>query len=384
MRRIVIVAGQWLDDLGGGKKVVSSIIRELARNEDFQLVLVDFESRRRSLGAADGERIDLPGNVEYRPIFSPWFKQNPWMFLRFLRILRSVAPDEVMDVTGPKLKTWNVLLAKLFLPRSLRYVLFDHSPVAPLLDSSRLSQLYGIFTPIAYRRADLVGSVSEELSQSTLRSFDLPSERVFHISNPIDVEEIREKSRESNPAERYGAYVVSVGRLDPFQKDFPLLIRAFASANISPEVKLLIVGDGPQRGELAELIGNLGMEERIILTGYQPNPYPFYANALSLVLSTKFESFGMVIVEALACGAPVISSDCDFGPREILGGGEFGILVPVGSESALREAIERLCNGPKLRKDLSRRGHDRAMRYDSRGIIEEYTELLHGNDAATS
>jgi glycosyltransferase involved in cell wall biosynthesis len=376
VREIVFVCGQWLDDSGGGKKVISFILAELAKRGDFHLSLVDFESRRRALSSEDKSSIQLPSQVDYHPIFSPLFKQNPYMFLPFSRLLSRIDPDVIVDATGPKLKIWNILFAKKVFGLKAKYVLFDHSPLEPLMENARFGSLRKRVARFSYHCADSVGSVSEELALDTMRRFGLDRKDVFWISNPFDVEGISRLSKAPAELERYQPYVVSVGRLDPFQKDFPLLVRAFSEAQIDARTKLLILGEGPQKDDLLKLVKTLGMEKRVFLVGYQANPYPFYAGSECFVLSTKFESFGMVLVEALACGVPVISADCDFGPREILDGGVFGLLVTPGSVPELKTAIEQMCNDGELNDSFRRKSRSRASHYDSKRIMEQYAELL--------
>jgi glycosyltransferase involved in cell wall biosynthesis len=376
MREIVFVYGQWLDDSGGGKKAISFIATELAKRGGFHVSVVDFESRRRALSPEDELRVQLPPQIDYYPVFSPLFKQNPYMFVSYARLLSRLNPDVVVDGTGPKLKVWNILFAKNLFGLKAKYILFDHSPLEPLMRSARFGLFRTRLARFSYRAADSVGSVSEELVLDTMRRFDLDRGDVFSISNPFDVEGISRLSKAPAGLDHLKPYVVSAGRLDPFQKDFALLIRAFAEARIDPGTKLLILGEGPQRDDLLKLIRALGMEDRVLLVGYQTDPYPYYAGSDCFVLSTKFEAFGMVLVEALACGVPVISTDCDFGPREVLDGGAFGLLVAPGSLPELKAAIERMCNDRELNEGFRAKSLSRAAYYDAGRIIEQYARLL--------
>jgi glycosyltransferase involved in cell wall biosynthesis len=376
VREIVFVYGQWLDDSGGGKKAISFIATELAKRGGLHVSVVDFESRRWALSSEDELRVQLPPQVDYYPVLSPLFKQNPYMFVSYSRLLSKIDPDVVVDGTGPKLKVWNILFAKKVFGLKAKYILFDHSPLEPLMRSAHFGPFRKRVARFAYHAADSVGSVSEELALDTMKRFGLDRENVFSISNPFDIEGISRLSKAPADLDRYKPYVVSAGRLDPFQKDFALLITAFAEARIDPGTKLLILGEGPQREELLALTQELGMEERVVLVGYQVDPYPFYAGSECFVLSTKFEAFGMVLVEALACGVPVISTDCDFGPREVLDGGAFGLLVLPGSVSEMKTAIERMCNDRGLSDGFRAKSRSRAAHYDSVRIIEEYARLL--------
>jgi glycosyltransferase involved in cell wall biosynthesis len=140
--------------------------------------------------------------------------------------------------------------------------------------------------------------------------------------------------------------------------------------------KLVIVGDGPQRKELEKLADKLDIFNNIWFAGHQQNPYKFMAKSDLLVLSSRFESFGVVLVEAMACGIPVIASDCDFGPREIIENRANGFLVPVGDEKAMAEAIEYLLTNYKIRKKFIREGKETAKKFIVKKAIEKYQILF--------
>ncbi len=146
--------------------------------------------------------------------------------------------------------------------------------------------------------------------------------------------------------------ILAAGRLSP-QKDFPTLIRAFALLSRDRELRLLILGEGPERAALESLVRDLGLTERVALPGFQANPFAFMARARLFVLASAWEGLPGVLIQAMACGTPVVSTDCPSGPREILADGRFGPLVPVGNPPALARAIidtlDRPCPGAMLR-----------------------------------
>jgi glycosyltransferase involved in cell wall biosynthesis len=132
--------------------------------------------------------------------------------------------------------------------------------------------------------------------------------------------------------------LLGVGRLTE-QKDFATLIRAFAQVHARRPSRLLIIGEGEQRDSLLHLASQLGISACVDLAGFKSNPLPFMRRARLLVSSSRWEGFGNVLVEALCCGTPIVSTDCPHGPREVLDDGRFGRLVPVGDARALAEAI---------------------------------------------
>jgi glycosyltransferase involved in cell wall biosynthesis len=173
----------------------------------------------------------------------------------------------------------------------------------------------------------------------------------FHVlPNPVVTPELGALAQEpvNHPwfAEPHPPVVLGVGRLGRI-KNFPLLLRAFAQVYRQREARLVILGEGKHRAQLASLAARLGIAEVVDLPGFVENPLAFMARAAVFVLSSRWEGFGNVLVEALACGTPAVATDCPSGPAEILQGGRIGPLVPIEDPAALSKAIlERLANPP--------------------------------------
>ena len=132
--------------------------------------------------------------------------------------------------------------------------------------------------------------------------------------------------------------LLGIGRLHP-QKDFATLLRAFAQVRAVRAARLLILGEGEEREALEALVAELGVAADVALPGFAANPYAYLSRAGAFVLSSRWEGLPTVVIEALACGAPVVSTDCPSGPDEILQGGRLGALTPVGDDAALARAI---------------------------------------------
>lgn len=167
-----------------------------------------------------------------------------------------------------------------------------------------------------------------------------------------------------------GARVLTVGTMKAV-KNHPLLLRAFARLN-RPDARLLFLGDGQERNALLTLADEIGIADRLVLAGFRPDPTPFYRTADLFVLSSNYEGFGNVIVEAMACGTPVVSTDCPSGPAEILGNGRFGALVPVNDVAALAAAMNASLSSQHDTGALKRRATDFSPEIAAR----KYLELL--------
>ena len=164
---------------------------------------------------------------------------------------------------------------------------------------------------------------------------------------------------------------LSVGRLVP-AKDFMTLLRAFHRVSSSRPARLVILGEGPQRNRLERFVRRMGMAERTSLPGWAPNPFAYMNRASVFVVSSKYEGLSLVLIEALACGCPVVSTDCPSGPAEILCNGEIGPLVPVGDDAALAAAMEHLLDNPPNRAIL----RARAQHFSGEACAEHYDRLI--------
>ena len=179
----------------------------------------------------------------------------------------------------------------------------------------------------AYRQADAVVAVSRGVADDLLHKVGLPADRVHVIHNPIVFPALAARAAEPLDDPWFAAgqppVVLGVGRLEA-QKDFGTLIRAVARLVRDRPVRLRLLGEGPQRPALEALVRECGLDAVVQLPGFVENPFAHMRRARVVVLSSVFEGFGNVLVEAMACGTPVVSSDCPSGPSEILDGGRFG------------------------------------------------------------
>lgn len=194
-----------------------------------------------------------------------------------------------------------------------------------------------------YAGADAVIAVSREAASDLTERLRLSPGQVRMIYNPVITPALFEQAKEAveHPwfAPGQPPVVLSAGRLCE-QKDFPTLLRAFAQVRAHTRSRLVILGEGPERLSLERMASDLGLRASVLLPGFVANPYAYMARAATYVLSSKWEGLPTVLIEALACGAPVVSTDCPSGPREILQDGKYGRLVPVGDADALAQAIE--------------------------------------------
>ena len=227
----------------------------------------------------------------------------------------------------------------------------------------------------AYHRADAVVSVSHGVAADLVSYARLPPDLVHVIHNPIVFPGlfVLAGAPLSDPWYAPGEppLILGVGRLEP-QKDFATLIRAVAEVNRTHAVRLRILGEGAERPALERLVRECGLEDRVSLPGFVENPFAHMRRARMLVMSSVFEGFGNVLVEAMACGTPVVSTDCLSGPAEILDHGRFGRLVPPGQPAALAAAISQSLGTEPDRERLRLRAEE----FSVARAVDRYLRVL--------
>jgi len=225
-----------------------------------------------------------------------------------------------------------------------------------------------------YAKADAIIANSHGVAESLRRHNRLPSEKIRVIYNPVVSPKLLQLAQQplAHPwfSDTTHPVVLGVGRLTR-EKDFPTLLRAFAIARRDQPMRLVIVGDGEERPRLCALAQQLGVDQEVLLVGFDPNPYRYMRRASMFVLSSRWEGLPNALIEAMACGTPVISTDCPSGPREILEDGKWGKLVPVGDPNKLAEAIiDTLDNPPTYNPAV------RAADFSVERAVESYLTIL--------
>ena len=233
-----------------------------------------------------------------------------------------------------------------------------------------------------YHQAAAVVAVSKGVERDTKAYLNLPQDIVKTIYNPVAAREIKNLSEESPEhawfESRDVPVVLGIGRFVQ-QKNFPLLVRAFAELRKKRPVRLVLLGGDESSGEqaqhkaeLEELADELGVAEDFDMPGYKENPYPYFRRASVFALSSRFEGFGNVLVEALFCGCPVVSTDCPSGPAEILRDGEFGRLVSIDDAQGMADALDAVLDEKIDSRVLRARGEE----FSVDQAVDNYNELF--------
>lgn len=351
-RKIVLVV--YSLGMGGAEKVVSDLSFEFAKRHDVTLVL--FDGQRRYYPYA-GELLDFAC-----PSRDAWWEKL-WTF---------------------GLRTWR--LYRLFQQRRFDTIIsvMEHANFPSILASRQtlaanhcnpernFSRLDWWFASWLYPKARRLVTVSQQGKQIFEQRLGLTN--VTCLYNPLDLRRIHALAKEPPVMAMDGAYMVAAGRLSP-EKDFSSLLGAYAASQARQQFKLVLLGEGEERPALEAKVRALGLEGRVWLPGFVSNPYPYFAQARCLVLSSLHEAFPLVLLEALALGCPVVATDCPTGPAEIVKPKQNGLLVPLGDVAALAQGMDALCLDDALHRQCQAHAPASVAHLDISKVAEQWLAL---------
>lgn len=296
---------------------------------------------------------------------------------RLFRWFRKAEPDVI--VTSANDIGCLVLLLRGLLWRGGRIVWTQHLSISgPLHTSKGARRVRLLFEIWLMRRlikhADAVVAVSRSVADD-MKSLIDPNLPVQVIYNPVIAADFEQRSREGIDwpwPDREQPVVVFVGRLAQVKR-LDLLLQAFARCIQTISARLLVVGDGPEADMAGQLVAELHLGEACKFVGHRDNPLPWIRHADLLVLCSDSEGFGLVLVEAMACGTQVVATDCPHGPAEVLAEGRYGRLVPTGDFEALAAAMLASLRSPLVAADALK---SRAATFSVESAVVRYEELL--------
>lgn len=285
------------------------------------------------------------------------------------RYLKAERPHALQALMWPL--TSLAVVARALAGTETRLVLAEHTT---------LSRHYGHFgrarrallrasLRLFYPRAEALVTVSQGSARDLADLSGLPEKRFEVIYNPVRIPEAPRQAKAPGGT----PIILTVGSLKA-EKNHALLIRAFARLAASRSARLVLVGAGPVESELRALAEREGVADRVDFAGFTTDPSPFYAAADLFVLSSDYEGYPLVLIEALGAGLPVVSTDCESGPREILDGGRIGRLVPVGDAAALASAMAETLDSPSDPQAL----RARAEALSGQSTSDRYLALMLG------
>ncbi len=271
------------------------------------------------------------------------------------------------------------IIAKFFSGTRSKIIITEHSSITT--NNLQKGGKEGILVFLArflYPLADKTVVVSEGAAQNLIEAIKINPNKVQSIYNPIDMDRIRilsgEKIDEFWLTEKSIPVLIAIGRLEQ-EKNFSFLLNVFQTLIKKRKVRLLILGEGSERQMLEQQMIAFGIENDVKLLGIKTNPYPYISNADILVCTSKYEGFNITLAESLACGTPVISMNCPYGPAEILDNGTYGQLISPGDQDGMVNAIIAAIDHPESLPSKEKL-MERAKRFSAEKIFSEYQELF--------
>lgn len=284
-----------------------------------------------------------------------------------VRVLRIVEPDWLLATLNYSnvVAVWSALFSdkpiKVALRESTSWERFEDPR------NSCSQRLLPALLPSVYRQADLVLAPSLGIQKQLVER----GVETKLLANPVIDAGLLRLSQE--PLLRRRPFVLAVGRL-VWEKGFDVLLESWAISGLGDTYDLLILGEGPERVKLADLAATLSIADSVVMPGFDTNPFRYMANAELFVLSSRHEGMPNVLIQALACGARVMATDCETGPREVLEDGKWGTLVPVDDVQAMATGLKVGLKTPKPNGiDLSA--------YKAQSVAAELERMLEEFDA---
>jgi N-acetylgalactosamine-N,N'-diacetylbacillosaminyl-diphospho-undecaprenol 4-alpha-N-acetylgalactosaminyltransferase len=270
------------------------------------------------------------------------------------------------------------VFAKLFRSKTKTIISERIAPSQEYKTNSLKDKISKFLIKTLYKKADLIIPNSKYIAYELNKFFNVPKDKIKVISNPIYLRECKKENSEF--------IFINVARFEP-QKNHKLLIEAFYKANLN--AKLYLIGDGYLRSELEELVKKLNLEKKVVFLRRQKDVFKYLKKASCFVFSSNYEGFPNVLLEALVCNLPIISTDCKSGPREILAPNtpitketnsieiaEYGILTKVGSVEYLAKAMRLIYEDENLRYNFTQKSKKRVKDFEVEKIIKEWEKVI--------
>lgn len=356
---------------GGAERSMLSIIDAIDRRR-FEPTLILFTDRRDFEPPADVPIVVLSASAPF----------GVMRLVSRVRELARVVKRERIDLLVSFLIGPNVVAIAAARLAGVPVVIGERSaPQTVLSNANRHLRFRGFWSRLVrflYPRASHIVTNTEGARAELASFLNVPPANVTVIPNTLDLDRVAALAAE--PLDAGMAWppdpvLVHVGRFT-LAKDHDTLLTAFARIRSRRSAALVLVGDGEDEARVRAKSAELGLDSNVIFTGFTPNPYRYLARATISVLTSRFEGLPNVLIESMALGIPIVSTACQFGPVEILGDNEYGILTPVGDAEAFARAVEALLDDPDRRRELSRRGRARAADFDRRRLGPAYDDLF--------
>lgn len=363
---------------GGAEKAASTLIELLAiSDKNLKIILVLLHREEVDIRQPNVEVIFLDLQ-EYDNIAYILYKFLKLVY-SLVRIIRRVQPITIiscMDYLNVVCVISNILAGV----RS-RVVLTVHTLLTSYMQiyaEGYREKILRRLAMLTYGKADAIIAVSSGVRDDLVRTLEIEEVRVHIIPNPVDIKKIHALSMEGVDETLFcsdSTVILAVGRLSK-EKGYSHLLNAFSRLKKICHARLVVLGEGKEEENIRNICRELGVSDDVSFLGYMDNPYKYMKHSAILVLPSLYEGFGMVIVEAMACGLPVIATRSYEGIEEIIEDGINGLLVPIADASALAVAMESLLLDEPLRKALAQEAGHRVKKFSGDTLAAQYLKVL--------
>jgi N-acetylgalactosamine-N,N'-diacetylbacillosaminyl-diphospho-undecaprenol 4-alpha-N-acetylgalactosaminyltransferase len=362
---------------GGAERVISILLNQLKDRYDITLYLMN-----------DTIFYNIPKNLKITYLENSDSKESGIKKLLKLPILAwkyKKLNNSDISLSFMNRPNYINILAKLFGMKSKVLISERIAPSQEYKTNTLKDKISRFLIKNLYSKANLIIPNAEGIKSDLINNFEIDKNLIKVINNPVDIEKIENLKKEEVEFRDKTFSFITIGRMQ-YQKNHKLLIDAIKDI----DAKLYIIGDGELRYDLELKIDSLELLDKVVLLGRQSNPYKYISQADCFVFSSNYEGFPNVLLEALACGLPVISTDCQSGPREILAPNsdinfqlqesiekvEYGILTAVNDKDSLIEAMNIMINDKQLREKYKNSAKIRAKDFDVDKIIKKFISCL--------
>ena len=352
---------------GGADRVTATLLRRLDRRR-FELAI--------ALVHAEGPFMaDVPEDIEFHALGS---KRLAFSIPALRRVIRRVKPDVVFSTASAANPL--AVIAHAIAGSKARVVLSERNALFRGRFDDVKQRIEVALKRVTYHRAHLVTAVSSGLADQLVTDLGLPRANVRVVYNPMIEDDLTDRAAEpvDHPwfAPDAPAVILACARLVE-QKDYPALLEAFAKVRARITARLFVLGEGPMRRALEDKAKRLGVADDVCFHGFDKNPLKYMARAQLLMHASRAEGLPGALIQTMACGTPVVSTDCDFGPREVISRPDVdGFLVPVGDTAALADRALRLLDNPALRRAVGDHARVSANRFTVAASLARYEAAL--------
>ena len=358
-------------EIGGGAERAASILSEKL-SEIYHISILTFYDFKKSY-SYEGEFYSLK-------LDSKFWKKSFIIFYIYKKI-KLISPDLIISFIDHT--NLLLLITKMLFSLKIPLIISVRTNVKERYKKQNKIQNFLIKILYKLRAANKIVTISNGVKDILIKNYYINKKKIITIYNGINSKEVQSKIKEDlnlgiieifqNPKI---IKFITMGRLIEL-KGHKSLITAFSKVKDHlPNSKLIIIGDGPLRNELEQQIEKLTLKDHVILLGLVKNPYKYMAKSDIFVFSSKYEGLPNVLPEALACGLPIISTNCEWGPKEILNNGEYGMLVRVGDSDDLAEKMITLAKNEELLSYYIKKSSERISQFDINRIIKKWIYLI--------